>query len=822
MTVKILFNTYSSAFITPGGGEVQLKKTYEALLKNDVQVDLYDPWQPQLEKYDIVHYFSVYGGSLPFCKAVKAAGKRLVVSPVLWLDDLQKYPIAEIKEILYMADLILPNSRMEAELLVQKLGIPAEKFMPVYNAVEPKVFQNIDADLFKNKHGLFRYALNVANIEPRKNQLHLIEAMSEADIPLVIIGYVRDQAYYEQCRKIAQEKKVYFINPLPHNSTELLSAYAGAEIFVLPSILETPGLAALEAAAAGCGKIVVTGVGCTREYFGDYVEYIDDILDSEQIKKAIMRRMKEKTAEEKLQEHILQNFSWQRAALQTQAAYEKVLNLPVSVNSYDEFDDGFQGLRDCFDIEDVQGVYPLEHDERGSFFWLGKRGLLTFKKPADFGIIIEMCAPTEDNFCTVTTEQGGFSETIATVPYWKEYVLLFPEKTKQVCFEIEKIFKPENDNRDLGICIRSIKKIEKNQYGEMKALMKRNANELLNEQEFRKRELIPQSYPPGLRISIERRCNFNPPCVYCDWEYVKNLEKKIDSGEFSLPLFDELGQYYENAAEVVDCSHGEPFLHPEIGKILEKLSADKKHFEFTTNGSLLNAQNQELLLGKDVHMYVSIDASNEVTYSHYRNNCFNLIVENLKTLCKKKRQHENLPEVTVSFLAMTSNYHEIRDFIILCKNIGVDSVKVRFLDRYSNLKEKSTLRNNFLFVYKDQMLSDEEIEKASEEIIKIAKEEKVKLWVDQLEQSTEEICDEPWRKLYFFNRGVMPCCFARVPLIEDVPVHMNMQEKIRYVFASPQFQKLRQELAEGKIPQYCQQFNCPLVRAKANNNMLHR
>ena len=57
-----------------------------------------------------------------------------------------------------------------------------------------------------------------------------------------------------------------------HDDPLLASAYAAARVFALPSWFETPGLAALEAALAGCA-VVITPFGCTREYFGDRVEY---------------------------------------------------------------------------------------------------------------------------------------------------------------------------------------------------------------------------------------------------------------------------------------------------------------------------------------------------------------------------------------------------------------------------------------------------------------------------------------------------------------------------------------------------------------------
>ncbi len=66
--------------------------------------------------------------------------------------------------------------------------------------------------------------------------------------------------------------QVIWLGRLDHHDPLLASAYAAARVFALPSWFETPGLAALEAALAGCA-VVITPYGSTREYFGDLVEY---------------------------------------------------------------------------------------------------------------------------------------------------------------------------------------------------------------------------------------------------------------------------------------------------------------------------------------------------------------------------------------------------------------------------------------------------------------------------------------------------------------------------------------------------------------------
>lgn len=431
---KVCINTYPTAFITPGGGEVQLRKTYEHLLKQGCQVELYNQWEPNLDRFDIVHYFSVYGGSLDFCQKVKESGKKLVVSPVIWLDDMKKYPVGEIQAILNLADLILPNSQAEAEMLNQKLGIPMEKFHIVYNAVEPDVFSNIDSDLFRNKYKLGKYMLNVANIEPRKNQKTLIEAVREVDIPLVIIGHVRDEDYARECRELAREGNVYFIEPLEHNSPMLLSAYAGAELFVLPSTLETPGLAALEAAAAGCKRLLLTDIGSAREYFGERADYIEDIYNVDLLQKMLSDILKRDNtlSDGSIKKYILSSFSWKNASCSTLDSYIKVLKsdfVPQNVDINDK------------NIKLLSGWYELEYDGSKHFRWMSQNGYFEIK-PGKITLLFYLPIDTEIKFGENAWEfyRKGLHE-----------VEIHEVDAKKIQISLKEYFSVKDDTRELGI-----------------------------------------------------------------------------------------------------------------------------------------------------------------------------------------------------------------------------------------------------------------------------------------------------------------------------------------------------------------------------------
>ena len=93
----------------------------------------------------------------------------------------------------------------------------------------------------------------------------------------------------------------------------------------MPSLLETPGLAALEAAAQG-SKLVVTEVGSTREYFGGLVEYVDP-KDPEGLRRAVERQLGARR-DGRLREHVLANFTWQHTGQSLVAAYESVITKP--------------------------------------------------------------------------------------------------------------------------------------------------------------------------------------------------------------------------------------------------------------------------------------------------------------------------------------------------------------------------------------------------------------------------------------------------------------------------------------------------------------
>ncbi|NOR54972.1 MAG: glycosyltransferase [Sulfurovum sp.] len=433
--MKILFNTYPVAFDKPGGGEVQLLQ-YQKYIHNkeNIDINLFNLWKPDFLNYDIVHYFSCMGGSVHFLSHVKKLELPLIISPNLWVTEETKhlYPFDEIRNDFILADVIIGNSDTECNLLSDIFTMPRGKFLTIYNGIEESFFEPIDTSLFLDHFNISeKFILNVANIEPRKNQLSLIKAMKNfPELKLVMLGYIRDQQYLEECLNEGGNQIIY-LGSLPHDSLLLKSAYAACELFALPSTVETPGLAALEAAAMGA-KILVTLEGCTQEYFGNYVTYVDPNSE-EDIKEGISKSLNKQCSKE-LYKHMKENFLWSNVVKKLSNTYEKLNNL----NRLKRSGKGFKEIEG-----DGQGNFFMWSDFKPEFEW--DNGVLSFLwrsvNPTTLDILVD------DEI--IESQKEVYQE-------WTRYSICLqnPSDTKnKVTFNI----KDTSDDLNLGIALRDVK-----------------------------------------------------------------------------------------------------------------------------------------------------------------------------------------------------------------------------------------------------------------------------------------------------------------------------------------------------------------------------
>lgn len=342
--MNVCFISYQSVMMLKGGPRTQILQTKEELEKLGVNVSLFDSWKEfHKTSFDLVHIFGANIGTYHFAREIRKLGVPIVVTPIFFslhsktflraakkIDDLLRkffYGIwtdyGILAEICSWAEVVLPNTNMEAQLLKRGLSIQKEKLVVVHNGVEER-FYHADKSIFINRYSIENFILNVGHVGPgRKNILRLIKALEDINTPALIIGRIEDNEYGRKCLMEAKKNpRLLLLDSIPNDSDLLASAYAACDVFVLPSLFETPGIAALEAGLAGA-KIAITKYGGTDEYFGSYAEYIEP-SSVESIHHGITTALK-KDKQNELQKHIKKNFLWEHVAQQTLLAYKLVL-----------------------------------------------------------------------------------------------------------------------------------------------------------------------------------------------------------------------------------------------------------------------------------------------------------------------------------------------------------------------------------------------------------------------------------------------------------------------------------------------------------------
>ncbi|PXW46877.1 hypothetical protein DFO54_104281 [Erwinia sp. AG740] len=249
----------------------------------------------------MVLHFSVHGGGVGLLRQVKALGKPIVLWPNLWVEEkLDSSSVSIIREHVELANYVAFKSDSERQHFMTQVNVPEEKIVSCKAVADMCHMKPASRALFPELYGIRDYALWIGLIEPRKNQLSIIEPLRKKGIPLVLVGKYRDSAYYEECRKAGGDN-VMFIESLPQRSEIVRSAFQNA-LFYVELSLEPAGLSALEAGLSGC-RLLLSDSGWSREHFLDHAEYVDP-LSKEDIFDGIDRVLLRSRNNEELKTHV--------------------------------------------------------------------------------------------------------------------------------------------------------------------------------------------------------------------------------------------------------------------------------------------------------------------------------------------------------------------------------------------------------------------------------------------------------------------------------------------------------------------------------------
>jgi len=337
--MKVLFLAHSHVGLVKTGLYGQIHQTAAALRELGVGVELFSPWENQIESADICHFFSSSSDMWFYFSCAANFNVPCVWSPVFNVFDVSAFRVVFsarfggrvpgvlsgwrlIRQMARQAARIFPLTRLEADRIRKMFPGSESKMRTIPNGID-RIFAQGDPDLFRRKHGLEDYVLNVAYIGPVKNQLNLIRAMKGLPMSLVLIGAPRlgEKEYLEACKREAGDN-VIFAGSFPYADPMLLSAYAGAKVFALPSTTEVMTIALMEAGLAGC-RLVASSQVPIVDYLQPYVR-TPNPYSPRKIRKAILEAAADSDAPT-AREVMLRQPTWPDVGRMILEEYEQVL-----------------------------------------------------------------------------------------------------------------------------------------------------------------------------------------------------------------------------------------------------------------------------------------------------------------------------------------------------------------------------------------------------------------------------------------------------------------------------------------------------------------
>lgn len=389
-TIKVLFQSRSEIFDTRGGDTLQMehtKKTIEDLdTRFKVTIDN-DLKAVDKDSYDIVNLFNLDWICETYLQAKNAQKKGipLVLSaihhPMGRIKEYEKYykfglrrvvnslvknqEVVDIaknlyrsaifpkklyptliqakmgiksqqKQILEMSDVILVQTDQEREEIIKDFNVQNKRYEKVVIGADASVFlsstKTAFIEYFLKTYNIDlnnrKIILSVGRIEPRKNQLTLIDAFerfheTNKDYILIFIG-AKNSYHIEYAQRfqntVSSNVNIFYTGALPQQI--VASAMACDGICVQPSWFETIGLTNVEAFMAGMK--VVTSTDRLKEFFGEDIFYcVPD--DTSSITQAMIKAHDAQPPTMDKRQRIANVMNWNETAKQTIAVYESLL-----------------------------------------------------------------------------------------------------------------------------------------------------------------------------------------------------------------------------------------------------------------------------------------------------------------------------------------------------------------------------------------------------------------------------------------------------------------------------------------------------------------
>lgn len=265
---------------------------------------------------------------LDACDAKKSAGFPLVFHTALHLDIGVDIP-REAIELLKVGDAIWVNTSYEKDFLVSK-GIEGSKILELGVGVNPDEFWNANGNRIKEKYEICNHpvVLFVGRKEKDKGVRTVVDAMEQVwrkipEVRLILAGAFARHSERGFLDKAMGKYGKSIISIDAFKDEEKKDLYDACDIFVLPSRIESFGIAYLEAWISG-KPVIGADIGSTRSIIDDGEDgYLVGFEDADTLGERIIYLLDHPDVRTKIgtrgREKVLRMYTWDHIT-------EKLLN----------------------------------------------------------------------------------------------------------------------------------------------------------------------------------------------------------------------------------------------------------------------------------------------------------------------------------------------------------------------------------------------------------------------------------------------------------------------------------------------------------------
>ncbi len=179
--------------------------------------------------------------------------------------------------------------------------------------------------------------------------------------------------------------------------------------------------------------------------------------------------------------------------------------------------------------------------------------------------------------------------------------------------------------------------------------------------------------PAHIQVEITNKCNLR--CLSCHRDLLYPETTSMSFENFK-KVYDEI-----HPARINISGLGEPFLNPDIFKIIEHAKKCGSAVNCATNFTLVGNKIDRLIESGIDQIKISIDASKKETFLKIRKkDLYETLIENIAELNRvKKERGVNRPDIRFNYALQKENIDELPDIIELAGSMNVRAIYIQYL-----------------------------------------------------------------------------------------------------------------------------------------------